>query len=74
MPAAINLVPDLPSGLPRRAWRVDEVAEMLGVSAQTVYRLLADGEIAYIAARSTRLIPVDEFERYLREARTDVAS
>ncbi len=64
-----HLVPPLPGGLPRRAWRVAEVAEMLGISEDSVYRLLTDGSIAWIPARNLKLIPVDEFERFMAEAR-----
>ena len=61
--------PPLPNGLPRRAWRVAEVAEMLGVSDDTVYRLLNSGELGWIPANTAKLVPCEELDRYLSEVR-----
>jgi excisionase family DNA binding protein len=61
--------PLLPNGLPRRAWRVSEVATMLGVSDDTVYRLLSSGELGWVPANTSKLIPCEELDRYLGDVR-----
>jgi hypothetical protein len=67
----IQKPPPLPNGLPRRTYRVDEIALMLHVSEQTVYRMLqrdpAHGGMAWIPAMSMKLVPCEEFERWLRD-------
>ncbi len=44
-----------------------ESAEALGVSYQTVYRLLKRGLIRSSSALRHKLIPVTEIERFLRD-------
>jgi excisionase family DNA binding protein len=52
--------------LPRLAYRVREVAAMLGVPAPTLYRKLKDGTIRGSRIGSVIVIAVDELERLLR--------
>lgn len=69
MTASVRTPPLLPSGLPRRAWRVVEVAEMLGISDDLVYKLLDSGQLGWIRANTAKLVPCEELDRYLGEIR-----
>jgi excisionase family DNA binding protein len=46
---------------------VNEVAERLGVSKMTAYRLIDSRVITYVRVGRQYRIPVREFERYLDE-------
>ena len=52
---------------PRLAYRVQETAQMLGVSAKTVRRLIARGLLRLSKALRHLLIPRFEIERFLKE-------
>jgi excisionase family DNA binding protein len=47
--------------------RVPEAAVYLSVSVRTLYELLRDGEIPFIKARGTTLIPREALDRWIRE-------
>jgi len=56
------------SGLPVRAWRTDQVAEMLGgISTDAVLDLHHRGVLGYIRAGKRYLTPVEELDRYLAD-------
>jgi excisionase family DNA binding protein len=52
--------------LPKLAYSMREAAQVLGVSYQTVYRLLKRGLIKSSSALRHKLIPVSELERFLK--------
>ncbi len=57
--------------LPRLAYRVNEVAAMLGVSERTVKRMTNDGRLRSIKTLGLRPIPVESVEALLSgEARS----
>jgi excisionase family DNA binding protein len=45
---------------------VKEAAHALGVSKQTVYKLLADHKIEYLQVEGRKVIPPDSIEEYRR--------
>jgi excisionase family DNA binding protein len=45
--------------------RLDEVADRIGVSARTVSRLIASGDLPSITVLRRRLVPVDALEAYI---------
>ena len=47
------------------AYRVPEVADMLGLSDPTVWRMIRDGEIMALKARGTTLITREAVHAYL---------
>ena len=49
----------------RRAYRVEEVAEMIGVSRSTAWRLLASGALESIKVGGSRRITADQLDRFL---------
>ena len=49
----------------RRTYRVDEVAEMLGVARATAYNLIRDGYIRSIRAGRLVLVPVEAVDEFL---------
>ena len=51
----------------RRAFGFAEVAEMFGISVDSVKRLWRSGELATITIGGRRLIPANEIERVARE-------
>jgi hypothetical protein len=53
--------------LPRLAFSMRETAEILGVSYITVYRLILRGLLKSSDACRTKIIPMSEIERFLRE-------
>ena len=53
-------------GLPRLAFRVDEVAEMLGISQQSVRRLIARRLLKPSKALRHLLIPRRQIEEFLK--------
>lgn len=50
--------------LPKRYWRVDEVAAYFAISTRTVYRLLDDGALQTIRIRSCRRVALAEVKRF----------
>lgn len=51
----------------RATYRVMEVAEMLGVTRVTVYRMMDDGQLPYVQVRKRlRLIPAEALQRLAR--------
>ena len=52
----------------RRAYKVEEVAELLGLSRNTVFRLLKRGELQSIKVGGSRRITVEQLDRYLAAA------
>lgn len=61
-----NPTPD--ASLPRLAFTMRETAEILGVSYITVHRLLKRGKLRASAALRSKVIPLAEIERFLRES------
>ena len=49
----------------RDAYRRPEAAERMGVSTDTIDRLIADGSLKSIKIRAARLIPASEIEAYI---------
>ena len=49
----------------RRTYRVDEVANMLGVARATAYNLIRDGYIRSIRAGRLVLVPVEAVDEFL---------
>lgn len=62
-----HTAPNTESGDPlkRRALKIDEAAEVLGVSHWTVRRLLKDGALRSSRVLRHHLIPVEEIDRLL---------
>ena len=52
---------------PRLAYTVKETAEILGISQQTVYRLLARGLLRCSLALRSKIIARSEIERFLKD-------
>jgi excisionase family DNA binding protein len=57
---------------PRLAYTVKETAEILGISQQTVYRLLARGLLRCSLALRNKIIARSEIERFLKDTSSDV--
>jgi hypothetical protein len=68
-PPGANAVqwPKEAAGLPRLAFSMAETAEILGVSYQTVHRLLQRGLLRSSSALRHKIIARTEIERFLRE-------
>jgi excisionase family DNA binding protein len=49
----------------RLAYRPGEAADVLGVSRTTVYELMRDGSLGFVAIGRARRIPKVEIERWL---------
>ena len=49
----------------RRTYRVEEIAEMLGVSRAAAYNLVKDGYIRSIRAGRIILVPVEALDEFL---------
>ena len=60
--------PDLPAPpqIPRVGYKVTEVAEMLGLTRQTVYNLIRRGEIRPFRPGGATRISADEVERLVK--------
>jgi excisionase family DNA binding protein len=54
-------------GLPRLAYNIREVADILGVSTVTVCRWIKSGLLKCSWASRHKLIPLAEIERFLRD-------
>ena len=52
--------------------KVDDVAEILGVSKWTVFRLIRDGALPYTRVRSSLRFLAEDVSEYLRRNRTAV--
>lgn len=50
--------------LPRRAYKVVEVAAMWGVSKDVVYDLINAGALSYVRMGSMKVVPVEELAAY----------
>ena len=50
--------------LPKRYWRLDEVAAYFAISERTVYRLIEDGDLQTIRIRSCRRVALEEVKRF----------
>lgn len=55
-----------PSGLPRMAFSLKEVAEMLGLSYPTVFRFVQRGKLRSCGGIRHKLITKAELERFLK--------
>jgi excisionase family DNA binding protein len=51
----------------RVAYRPEEAARVLGVSRDTIFKLLASGELGGWKLGAARLISADEIRRFVRE-------
>jgi excisionase family DNA binding protein len=58
----------------RLAYRPDEAARVLGCSRDTVYKLLASGELKGWKLGAARLINADELRRFVREREEQAAA
>lgn len=58
------------ASLPRRAYKVVEVAAMWGVSKDLVYDLINNGALRAVRMGSMRVIPVDEVAAYEQRNKT----
>lgn len=54
--------------VPRNFWSVKEFAATLGVSLDTVYRMIARRELACVQIAGEKRVPHSELERLLAEA------
>ena len=52
----------------RRAYRPEEVAELLGVSRSTVFRLMGSGQLQSLKIAGARRVTVEQLDRYLAAA------
>jgi excisionase family DNA binding protein len=50
-----------------RVSRVEEVADLTGLSVSAVYKMFADGRIRTIKLGTRRVVPADEMRRILTE-------
>ena len=53
--------------LPRKAYKLKEAADMLGISYISAYRLNKRGHLRSSNALRTKMIPATEIERFLKE-------
>lgn len=60
---------EVPNSLPRYAYKISEVAVMLGVSQMSVRRMLGAGEIKAVRRFRSPLIPAAELVRFVGKAR-----
>jgi len=49
----------------RRAYRPEEVGDLLGVSRSTVYRLMGEGALESIKVGGSRRVTDEQLDRYL---------
>jgi excisionase family DNA binding protein len=54
----------------RKAYRPEEVAQLLGLGRTTVFELLRTGEMESVKAGRARLVPADAIDRWLSKAAT----
>lgn len=57
------------TNIPRRAWSIVEVAAQLGRSYDAVSEMLRNGELGWVPAGKSKLIPAEELDRYLADIR-----
>lgn len=50
----------------KRALSITEVAELLGVSRPTIYKMIQEGEIPALRLRRRYVIPVEELDNWMR--------
>lgn len=50
----------------KRALSITEVAEILGVSRPTIYKMIQDGEIPALRLRRRYVIPIEELDNWMR--------
>ena len=55
----------LTTNQPRRAYKPEEVGDLLGVSRSTVYRIMAEGLLGSIKVGGSRRITGEQLDRYL---------
>ena len=60
-----------PSALPRVAYRVDEVAEMLGVCRRTVERAISDGRLIATKRLGATLVQAQSIKALFEDAATE---
>ena len=60
---------EVSNSLPRYAYKISEVAVMLGVSQMSVRRMLGAGEIKAVRRFRSPLIPAAELVRFVGKAR-----
>jgi excisionase family DNA binding protein len=51
----------------KRAYKVEEVAEMFGVSTDTIYRAMRAGYLRPLKGLGNRLIPLHEIDRFEKD-------
>ena len=54
-----------PHALPRRFYRINEVAEILGLGKSKVYELVQSGAIKTVYVGRARRIPTSEIDRFV---------
>lgn len=52
--------------LPRRAYKVSEVAAMLGCSKDSIYALINSGQMKALRINSLKVVPVEEVDAYMQ--------
>lgn len=60
--------------VPRNFWSVREFAATLGVSLDTVYRLIKDNKLACVQIAGEKRVPHRELERLMAEAYEQVSA
>jgi excisionase family DNA binding protein len=60
--------------VPRLAWRVNELAEAVGLSERQIYRLQEDGTLTGFKVGRARLISADSVQRWLTSAQEVAAA
>ena len=58
----------------RRAYRPEEVGDLLGVSRSTVYRLMGDGLLESVKVGGSRRITDEQLDRYLATLEASVGA
>lgn len=61
-----NLAPSEENSLNRKTYKIDEVAQALGIGKTTVHKLLRDGELQKIKLGRSTLISADSIEALLQ--------
>lgn len=55
-----------PTPLPRRAFRLHEIASMLGVSVRTLRRAIDAGDLVHFRVGATILVDAEDLDAYIK--------
>jgi excisionase family DNA binding protein len=64
----------LPVNQARRAYRPEEVGDLLGVSRSTVYRLMGEGVLESVKVGGARRVTDEQLDRYLASLEASVGA